>query len=203
MNDMRTPGNLFLSFFSEPMIEELVLHTNERISEERDEIGDNNRNNATYSNTSINEMKALIATLLVAGARNDSHTSSMHMFEKLFAVAFYRHLFSEKRWTFILRCLRMDDANARTGQDKFEHIRNLWEMLMTNCKNNWEAGNIFNIFYLISYNCYLFSFNCYLFSFNCYLFSFNCYIFNFNCYMFCFRSSCDSGRAAYTLQRSL
>ena len=142
MNDMRTPGNLFLSFFTEAIIAELVLHTNERISEERYLIGNTNRDSATYSDTSINEMKAMIGTLLVAGARNDSHTSSMHMFEKLFAVAFYRHLFSEKRWAFLLRCLRMDDANARTGQDKFEHIRNLWEMLMANCRNNWEAGNI-------------------------------------------------------------
>ena len=142
MNDLRTPGSLFLSFLTEAIIAELVLHTNERISEERYLIGDNNRDKATYSDTSVNEIKAMIGTLLVAGARNDSHTSSMHMFENLFAVSFYRLLFSEKRWSFLLRCLRMDDADARNGEDKFEYIRSLWEMLMVNCRNNWEAGNI-------------------------------------------------------------
>ena len=142
MDDIRTPGNLFLSFFSEPMIEELVLHTNERISEERDLIGDNNRDKATYSDTTVNEMQALIATLLVAGARNDSQTSTKHMFENLFAVSFYRLLFSEKRWAFILRCIRMDDRAMRTKQDRFEYARTLWELLMTNCRENWIAGNI-------------------------------------------------------------
>ena len=56
MNDIRTPGDLFLSFFSLPMIEELVTHTNERISEERDLIWDNDRDKATYSDTSMNKM---------------------------------------------------------------------------------------------------------------------------------------------------
>ena len=64
MNDLRTPGSLFLSFLTEAIIAELVLHTNERISEERYLIGDTNRNSATYSDTSINEMKAMIGTLL-------------------------------------------------------------------------------------------------------------------------------------------
>ena len=58
MNALRTPGDLFLSFLTEAIIAELVLHTNERISEERFLIGDNNRDKATYSDTSVNEIKS-------------------------------------------------------------------------------------------------------------------------------------------------
>ena len=110
--------------------------------EEHATIGPGNRDKATFKDTNVNEMKAFIATLLVAGARNDSYTSTKHMFENLFAVSFYRLLFSEKRWSFILRCIRMDDRAMRTKKDRFQYARTLWEMLMANCRDNWEAGNI-------------------------------------------------------------
>ena len=145
MENIRTPADLFFSFFSVLMIQELVTRTNERMVEECATLGGVNRDRAMFRDTTFNEMKAFIATLIVAGCRNDSHTSTKHMFENLFSVSFYRLLFSEKRYAFILRSLRFDNKAARNGNDRFEYCRVIWDCLMDNCRSNWTAGPVVSV----------------------------------------------------------
>ena len=140
MNNYRTPADLFYSFFSFFMIQELVTRTNERMVDERATLGPKNRDTATFRDITFNEMKAFIACLIVSGCRNDSHLRTKHMFENLFSVSFYRLLFSEKRYAFIMRSLRFDNKAERNGNDRFEYCRVLWDTLMENCKRNWIAG---------------------------------------------------------------
>ena len=137
---LRKPIELFMAFFSLWMMEELVIHTNKRIEEERVSIGPENREKASYKTTTLTEIKALIACLLVGGARKDGHLSTQHMFENLFGTTFYRLLFSEKRFEFLIRCIRMDNRDSCTGEYRFEYCRALWDELMANCKNNYNAG---------------------------------------------------------------
>ena len=118
---LRKPIELFMAFFSLWMMEELVVHTNKRIVVGRASIGVVNREKASYKTTTLTEIKALIACLLVGGARKDGHLSTQHMFENLFGTTFYRLLFSEKRFEFLIRCIRMDDRDSRTGEDRFEY----------------------------------------------------------------------------------
>ena len=145
MENIRSPAALFLSFFSFFMIEELVTRTNERMVEERATLGPKNRYTATFRDTTFNEMKAFIATLIVSGCRGDSHLRTKHMFENLFSVSFYRLLFSEKRYAFILRSLRFDNKAARNGNDRFEYCRVIWDWLMDNCRSNWTAGPVVSV----------------------------------------------------------
>ena len=62
---LRKHIELFMAFFSLWMMEELVIHTNKRIEEERLSIGAENREKGSYKTTTLIEMKALIAYLLV------------------------------------------------------------------------------------------------------------------------------------------
>ena len=85
------------------MMKELLIHTNKIIEEECVSIGTENREKASYKSTTLSEIKAVIACLIVGGARKDGHLSTKHMFENLFGTTFYRLLFSEKRFEFLIR----------------------------------------------------------------------------------------------------
>ena len=128
---------------SDDMLQHIVVHTNVKIAHLRSSIGARNKGKATYSDINITELKCLIACLIMAGTRKDNHLSAEHMFSSIYGCTFYKSLFSEKRFSFLIRCLRFDDQTTRRIRmqtDKFAHIRDLWDCVMTNCKNNYKAG---------------------------------------------------------------
>ena len=124
-------------------------HTNIRIQLVRDtKIGPANRNTFTYSNTNVTELKCLVGCLVMTGVRKDGHLSLDQMFSTRFGANFYRATFSQKRFQFLLRCLRFDDQLMRQNNvldDKFTHIREIFDKLITNCQNLYTAGPVLTV----------------------------------------------------------
>ena len=52
-------------------------------------------------------------------------------------ITFYRCVFPKNRFTFLSSCLRFDDKDTRDEIDRLAPIRQLGEMFIHNCKNNY------------------------------------------------------------------
>ena len=66
-------------------------------------IGDANRHKATYSDTNVTELKALIGCHIMAGVRDDNGLNTEQMFSNIYGCMFYKTLFSQKRFEFLIR----------------------------------------------------------------------------------------------------
>ena len=140
--------DLFSSFMNDDMITGICEHTNNKLEELKKNIGDANKNTATYERTNLEEMRCFIGVLIMTGARKDSHLSVNHMFSNIYGSTFYKSLFSEKRFEFLLRCLRFDDIATRPQRmldDPFAHVRDLWDCVIQNCRDNYIAGPIVTV----------------------------------------------------------
>ena len=83
------PLGIFSAFMSDERLQDLVQHTNSKMIVLRQSIGERNRETFTYSDVDLPELKALIASLIVAGIRNDNHLNTTIMFRTDFGVPFY------------------------------------------------------------------------------------------------------------------
>ena len=97
------PLELFTSFMDDEMLETIVNYSNEKIEQLCMPIGDANRHKATYSNTNLTELKALIGCLIMAGVRKDNMLQTDQMFSNIYGCMFYKTLFSQKRFEFLIR----------------------------------------------------------------------------------------------------
>ena len=143
-----SPEDLFSAFLPDDVIVEHIINpTNRKISELRGNIGYNNIDRASYKNTYLKEIKALFGVLIMSGARHANTLSSSQIFHPLFGSTFYRCILSQRRFDFLIRCLRFDDHNTRQQRkaDRFFLIRVLWELVVAKCKENWVAGPIVTV----------------------------------------------------------
>ncbi|KAE9528810.1 hypothetical protein AGLY_012385 [Aphis glycines] len=110
-------------FFSNPIIETIVKCTNIYIakvrcnfSRDRDALDTNNR-----------EIKALIGCLYIIGAIKGGHRSTLDLWKTDgLGAELLPCVMSEKRFQFLLRCIRFDDIRGRDERikvDKITHIR--------------------------------------------------------------------------------
>ena len=130
------------------VIEEIVIRTNIKIAELRQRVGDNNRGKFTYSDTTVLEFRAFIGCLIMAGIRRDNHMSTASMFSPTYGCQFYRCIFSEKRFAFLIRSVRFDDQATRRQRmrtDRFAHIRYVWEEVIKNCRENYHPGPVVTV----------------------------------------------------------
>ena len=97
------PLELFTSFMDDEMLGNIVSFTNDKISQLRMQIGEANRKKATYSDTNVTELKALIACLIMSGVRDDNGLNTEQMFSNIYGCMFYKTLFSQKRFEFLIR----------------------------------------------------------------------------------------------------
>ena len=78
--DILTPMALFSSFMTDVMLEDIVKCTNFKITQLRNQIGENNHNKSTYSNIDLIEIRCLIGLLIMAGSKKDNHVQTLDMF---------------------------------------------------------------------------------------------------------------------------
>ena len=143
-----SPQDLFSSFLPDDIIQDdIVNHTNRKIAELRDHIGENNIDKASYKDTDVKEIKAVIGCLLLSGVLRDNTQSTTTMFSPLFGTPFYRCVFSQRRFDFLLRCMRFDQHATRHQRkaDRFFLIRELWDHVIEKCQENWVAGPIVTV----------------------------------------------------------
>lgn len=127
-------------FFTEEMINCIVENTNEEIS----------RQSAKYSShqsfigiTNKEEILSLIGLLYMSGVLKTSSLSTSDLWSRQFGLPIFRATMSQKRFEFLLNCLRFDDKNTRPQRkldDKFAPIRFLWNGFIAKCAENYTPG---------------------------------------------------------------
>lgn len=139
-----TPLDFFELFFDEDMLNEIVHYT--KISIEQNKKGFA-KDEQTVRQTSITEMRALIGVLIQAGAKQDNKRTVQEMFSNQHGAPLYRAAMSERRFSFLLRCIRFDDTSdkeereARKRADKFTLFRSTFEKFVENCKRHYTPGD--------------------------------------------------------------
>lgn len=141
--DASTPADFFYLFIDEDMIQEIVRCTNIMIGKLSPKYA---KDSTVTCKTSVDELKALIGVLIQSGAKQDCHHTLEEMFSPQHGAPLYRATMSEKRFSFLLRCLRFDDTSdvrereQRKASDKFTLFRNIFEKFVGNCKKHYIPG---------------------------------------------------------------
>ena len=135
--DENTHLALFGAFLTDSMLEDVVKYTNMKIEIFWATIGPANHRSSTYQLIDLMDLNAIIGMLIFSGSKKDNHTITQEMFSTWSGRPFYRALYSQKRFEFVLRCLRFDDPDTRGERsqgDKFYLIRDLWDATIDNCE---------------------------------------------------------------------
>ena len=143
-----TTLELFSSSMSDNLIHIIVLNSNVKINDLRSSFGDRNRQKSTYKDSNLVEMKCFIGVLIMSGIRKDNHLRAKEMFSSVYGCSFYKSLFSQKRFEFLIRAIRFDEAVSREQRiltDHFCLIRDLWESVIGNCTAYWIAGPVVTV----------------------------------------------------------
>jgi hypothetical protein len=83
------------------------------------------------------EVRALLGILILTTALKDNHLTLDELINTEFSGTRYVSCMSKERCDFLLRCLRFDDKTFRLQRqrnDPFTPIRDIWEMLITQCR---------------------------------------------------------------------
>lgn len=130
----------FEKFFTVEIFEEIVKWTNVEISVKRALY---KTVTPTQDDTNILEIKALVGVLILSAALKDNHLTSDELFNSNYCGYGYVAAMSRERFDFLVRCLRFDDRDLRlqrTQSDPFTPIRVIWNILISQCRNNYTPG---------------------------------------------------------------
>lgn len=137
----QTVAELFGLFMTDPLLAEVCVHTAEKIDALREKV--KRRDNPTFKDVSLMELKALLGVLIMSGARKDNQLSTEEMFSPALGCPFYRSVMSERRFCFLLRSLRFDGRATREERrkaDVFAPMREFWNAVIRQCSGNYSPG---------------------------------------------------------------
>ncbi|XP_011858775.1 PREDICTED: piggyBac transposable element-derived protein 4-like [Vollenhovia emeryi] len=136
----RKPIDVWSLLFTDEMLENIVLHTNEEIQRRTDNVVP-----CTYNGKlDLVELKAFIGVLSFAGVRKQNKVTLDKMWSLEFGNNFYMSVMSAKRFQFIGTVLRFDDKethNERKATDRLAPIRDLWETFISKCRGYYTPSN--------------------------------------------------------------
>ncbi|CAK1602300.1 unnamed protein product [Parnassius mnemosyne] len=143
--ELSQPKNLFYLFVEEEMIDVIVKYTNAEI-----DIKNNKYKTSKYTTTqtSANEMKALLGLLIQSAGLKSNHLPTRTLFDTLRSAKTYKACMSAERFDFLLRCMRFDDRNTRQEKrvsDRLAPIRNFWEQFIENCRKWYKPGSCITV----------------------------------------------------------
>lgn len=123
------------------MLSDILRHTNTRMDQLRAQYKDQK---ATTNPLTLVELKAFIGVLVQPGAKKDNKLDTVEMWSAQHGGPLYRAAMSEKRFLFIIRCLRFDDRTTRPErekQDRSAAIKDVWECFLAHCQENYIPGD--------------------------------------------------------------
>ncbi|XP_060879204.1 piggyBac transposable element-derived protein 4-like [Metopolophium dirhodum] len=141
-----TPKECFKLFFTDELINLVLIYTNQEIQRQRENY--KNKNSANLSDLTLSELNALFGLLILAAALKNNHLTTNLLFDSSFCGNRYRATMSEKRFCFLINCLRFDDRTTRLhrkNETKLAPISVVWDILMINCKNNYKPSSYVTI----------------------------------------------------------
>jgi hypothetical protein len=141
VSHMLTPGSCFKYFFSDNMLQKIVIHTNEQIALKSAAYKEKT---LTISKTCKEEVMALIGLLVFSGAMKNNHLNAKRMFDPILSGNIYRAIMSSDRFLFLLDCLRFDDKQTRADRkkvDTFAPVRDIWEEFIAICRSSYTPSS--------------------------------------------------------------
>lgn len=136
----RTPQQCWSCFFDNDVLSNIVKFTNEKISR----LQENYSRERDAHCTDIIEVKALLGILYICASRKDNHANTKEIWsaDKM-GIELCRLIMSEKRFKFLLYCLRFDNIETRQERKKYDNlapIREVFSLFVENCKNAYSVG---------------------------------------------------------------
>lgn len=140
-----TPLEAFSLFFTDEMKDIILLHTNATIRRKQQNYSSMK---ATVSEITRDEFDAFLGVLVLTACQQDNHMATEKLFNGEFCGDRYVASMSCSRFDFLLECLRfdcMETREQRCREDRFAIIRDIWEMFIDACKNNYKPGSYLSI----------------------------------------------------------
>lgn len=143
--ELESPISSWKLFFTNEILDDIVNHTNERIQKVRP----NYNRERDAKDTSRNEIEAFIGLLYMAGILRASHLNLYDLWATDgTGVELFRNCMNLKRFKFLIRVLRFDNARTRRQRktfDKLAPIRDVFEALVEKCKSNFAVSEFLTI----------------------------------------------------------
>uniref|UniRef100_A0A1B6JQP1 PiggyBac transposable element-derived protein domain-containing protein n=1 Tax=Homalodisca liturata TaxID=320908 RepID=A0A1B6JQP1_9HEMI len=143
--DVQNPVAAWRLFFTDEVLDSIVTCTNQRIRKVRP--GYTRERDA--ADTSRNEIEAFIGLLYMAGILRASHLNLYDLWATDgTGVEFFRNCMNLRRFKFLIRVLRFDDADTRKHRkrlDRLAPIRDLFELLVEKCKTNFSVSEYLTV----------------------------------------------------------
>ncbi|XP_052745784.1 piggyBac transposable element-derived protein 4-like [Bicyclus anynana] len=143
--ELQEPIDLFRLFITDDMLQQVVTFTNAEILTQRNKY---KHESYTVSLTSLSEIKALLGLLLNAAAMKSNHLPTRILFNTQRSGTIFKACMSAERFNFLIKCLRFDEKQTRDDrrkEDKFTHIRELWQNMINNFQKWYTPGSYITV----------------------------------------------------------
>lgn len=99
--------------------------------------------------TNLEEMKAVLGLLVLAGVTKSRSLKLENLWDRTkLGIPVFNATMSITRFRFLLRCMRFDDINDRVERKELDNvapIREIFEIFVANCQNNYSLGEYVTI----------------------------------------------------------
>ena len=145
--DTQKPIDAFLKFINLDFIDIIVDCTNIFIDSKRVLV--NYSRDRDCKETTRDEILAVIGILYLIGVKHGNRANCRELWkDDGTGMIITRATFSYKRFLFLLRSIRFDDLstrNEREKSDKLAAIRNVYDIFLGNCRNNYNHSEFTTI----------------------------------------------------------
>jgi len=146
MGDTANPSNIWNTFFTDSIISEILTWTNIKIDSVREKY---KQMSSFTKNVDEIELRSLFGLLFYTAVFKSNHESS----ELLFATdgtgrEIFRLVMSQKRFLFLINCLRFDNPNTRDErkeENPIAAVSEIFDEFINNCKLNYSLSSCVTI----------------------------------------------------------
>uniref|UniRef100_A0A1B6E7C5 PiggyBac transposable element-derived protein domain-containing protein n=1 Tax=Clastoptera arizonana TaxID=38151 RepID=A0A1B6E7C5_9HEMI len=142
-----SPLECFQLFFDPEIVGIVLQCTNEEIELQKKNYKNKNFD-GTVKELCLEELNALFGLIILAAALKDNHLNTTLMFDNTFCGDRYKATMSERRFKFLINCLRFDNKTTREDRqktDKFSAITDIWKILLKNCRSSYKPSKYLTI----------------------------------------------------------
>ncbi|CAK1587396.1 unnamed protein product [Parnassius mnemosyne] len=143
--ELQEPIDLFRLFMTNDMLQQVVTFPNAEIITQRNRY---KQESYTVSQTNLLEIKALLGLLLIAAAMKSNHLPNCILFNPQRSGTIFKACMSAEIFNFLIKCMRFDEKqtrNDRRKEDKFTHIRELWQNMIDNFQKWYTPGSYITV----------------------------------------------------------
>lgn len=128
--------------FNEDIRKKIVQYTNIEIEDVCSKMMAENMPMQTYHHTTdLFEINAFIGIIYYAGMWKSNHVDIKELWSSFHATSFYRCIMPKSRFSFLANCLRFDQRDNRSENDRLSPIRELWDRFIKNCEFYYNPSN--------------------------------------------------------------